>query len=135
MQTLLGYLNLEKGQAHRALDDSIACLNVTLKCFEKLGPEITIGDIFKIQLKKLNWLDYSIQDLHKKEPWKNIIEAIHRKSNLFMTYQGGSKPGTEREVCPKGIVRSPNGDFLVAMAQGEKIAKRYFLDKITAARL
>ena len=36
LQTLIKYFQLPQGQAHRAEDDAEACMQVTLKCLEKL---------------------------------------------------------------------------------------------------
>ncbi|MEO0336143.1 MAG: 3'-5' exonuclease, partial [Pseudomonadota bacterium] len=41
LQTLIKVLNLQAGQAHRALDDARACLGVTLECFSRMGAEAT----------------------------------------------------------------------------------------------
>ncbi|MCB0355931.1 MAG: 3'-5' exonuclease [Bdellovibrionales bacterium] len=135
LQTLIKYLNLSSGQAHRALDDSIACLELTLKCFEKLGPETTLQEILELQGGPIWWKEYALSELKKASQWNAIFMALDNESEVYITYEGGSKPGRERCVLPKGIIRSARGDQLVAMASGESLAKRYFFAKISASRL
>ena len=44
LQTLIQYFKLNGGQAHRALDDARACLQLSIKCFEKLGLRVKGND-------------------------------------------------------------------------------------------
>ncbi len=135
LQTLVKELNLPGGEAHRALTDTINCLQLTLKCFAALGPNMTVGDILQIQKKKILWQDFSILQLRCRPALTAILDAFQQKSDVQITYQGGSQPGTARTVKPIGIVRNPDADFLVATATGEEMSKRYFLDKITKSAI
>ncbi len=138
LQTLINYLGIEQGQAHRALDDSLACLGVALKCFAKMDElksmDVPLSILISKQKKKLNWSSFSMREIACNSKWSAIYEAILEKRTVSITYLGGSKPGKEREVMPQGIVRSPDGDFLVATAKGESVAKRYFLRKLSMSR-
>lgn len=128
LQTLVQFLKIEGGQAHRAYDDARSCLMVALECFKKLGPEATLKKALDCQEKKLFWPNYSLQSL-RDEKYKNLIIAIEAKKDVDMTYQGGSNKGTRR-LRPIGIVRNPDGDYLQAHCMIENIAKRFYLSRI-----
>lgn len=135
LQTLIQFLGLPQGQAHRALDDAMACLRVALQCFEKVGETARIEDLYKFQKSELRWQDYSISTLTEKEALLHIVSAIRQKRLVELTYAGGSRPGQPRELLPLGIVRNPNGDFLVAREPAETQTKRFFVSQIQAARV
>ena len=59
LQTLVKYLDLDGGQAHRALDDASACLQLLFKCFEK-KKVATFEDAFRLQGSPLWWQDFSM---------------------------------------------------------------------------
>jgi DNA polymerase-3 subunit epsilon len=135
LQTLVKYLGLPAGQAHRALDDAKACMDVALKCFERIGPEAKLDDIYKFQGSELKWSDYSINSLSEKAAMLTLVSAIKQKARVELVYSGGSRPGQPRELNPIGIVRNPNGDFLVAREPGEDQTKRFFLSQITSVKI
>lgn len=132
LQTLIKHLQLPSRQAHRALSDAEGCLDVALKCFEKLG-EVTLGHICEVQTKTLNWIDYSIDQLWQKQNYRAMIEALKEQDLVQIEYMGGSRPGHRRTVRPIGLVRSPDQDFLVAIENEGEHPKRFFLDKIRAS--
>jgi DNA polymerase-3 subunit epsilon len=136
LATLAKHFNIDAGAAHRALDDAKTCLQVALKCFEKLGDEAKVKDIFDIQHTALTWDKFSISALTEKAVMANLVRALRDRAEVYLTYEGGSKPGTARRLFPLGLVRSPEGgDFLVA-GDGEENSqpKRYFLEKISEVR-
>lgn len=135
LQTLIKYFALEQGQAHRALDDAKACLEVALRCFAKVGPRASIEELLKYQEAVLAWSDYSVQDLRGHPAYSQVVLALEKNSMLQIVYQGGSKPGQARTVQPLGIVRNPLDDYLVAQEEKDEFPKRYFLKKISAARI
>lgn len=132
LQTLIKHLGLEQGAAHRALDDAAACLGVFLACLKTQPEDCTLREILDIQEKSLYWKNYSINSLLKNENFRAIINAIEKKSSIIIVYQGGSLKG-EREIIPKGIVRSPDGDFLAATEINDTQIKRFYLGKIKSA--
>lgn len=133
LQTLVKLLNINGGQAHRALDDAKACMHVAWECFKRLGEHITLQELIKHQGAWLSWKHYSILSLEENKRFQNIVSAIRRGQEINLTYDGGSRPGRSRVVKPIGLVRSPNGDFLVALENGINPPKRYFLNKISDA--
>ncbi len=135
LQTLIQFLNLPQGQAHRALDDAEACLQVALRCFHVIGEHATLEDLFRFQETDMKWLNYSIDELCEKEAYHNLVSAIRGRKIVEMVYQGGSRPGKGRELEPVGIVRNPNGDFLVGREPGQPQTKRFFLSQISAAKI
>jgi DNA polymerase-3 subunit epsilon len=132
LQTLVEFFDLHKGTAHRALDDAKACLSVILKCFEKFGQEKTYEEILKLQQSNLDWQRYSIHFLEEQQRFQAIVLAIKNRRNLEISYRTGSD---KREVKPIGLVRNPDGDYLVAFEGYEKQHKRYYLDKIVDAHV
>jgi len=135
LQTLVNVLNIEGGQAHRALDDARACLQVALECFRRAGEDSTLRDLIQLQGRELCWQHYSMNDLKEEERTANLIKAIREKREATIVYQGGSRPGKARVIQPLGLVRNPNGDFLVASENGRMPPKRYTLDKVTSTKL
>ncbi len=135
LQTLARHFAIDSGSAHRALDHAKTCLAVALKCFEAVGVHCTMMEIMSAQNRQLQWHDFSIEYLMEKEIFRVLVRATLDKREVLMTYAGGSKPGQIRRVFPLGIVRNPEGDFLVATEGDEVQTKRYFLDKVTAVRI
>jgi DNA polymerase III subunit epsilon len=134
LKTLAEFFEIDAGAAHRALDDAKTCLGVALKCFEKLGKVATLRDILSKQNRHLFWRHFSIESLMERDALRMLVRATLDRREVFMQYLGGSKPGQERRVFPLGMVRNPDGDFLVATEGDEVQTKRYFLEKIGAVR-
>lgn len=143
LQTLIRFFKLNQGQAHRALDDARACLEVGLRIFEKIesikknvkpNEPLSIDEIYAYQEARLPWVDYGVSDLKSHPVHSKIVESLERHVQLQIVYSGGSRPGQARTVNPLGIVRNPLDDYLVATEIAGEIPKRYFFKKITAAR-
>lgn len=132
LQTLVRFFNLPKGTAHRALDDAKACLEVGLRCLEKVGDE-PIERASDIQGGPLTWERFSMKSIEETPIGKVLIQSIRDQSRVEMKYGAGSQPGDLRRVHPHGLVRSLDGDFLVAYAEKDQRSKRYFLEKILSA--
>lgn len=135
LKTLAAHFGIEAGAAHRALDDARTCLGVALKYFEKLGDEAKLSDIQGIQNTQLPWLRFSIDALTEREHFRTMVRALRDKREIVITYESGSRPGEPRKVFPMGLVRNPDGDFLVATEgnnEGDDVLpKRYFLEHIS----
>lgn len=139
LATLAKHFEIEAGAAHRALDDAKTCLAVALKYFEKLGTEAKLSDIQGIQVTPLPWTRFSIDALTEREHFRTMVRALRDKREIIMVYESGSRPGEPRKVFPMGLVRNPDGDYLVATEgnnEGDDVrAKRYFLEHISAVRM
>ncbi len=134
LQTLIPHLGLPLGQAHRALDDAQACWGVAEFCFQKLGPQATLAEIQACQQKDLRWPLYSIQALKERDSLSPLIEATEASAAVEIVYQGGSHAGQPRTIYPVGIVRNPDGDYVVARGPGDSQLKRFYLEKIKESR-
>ncbi len=134
LQTLVKFLNLEGGAAHRALDDARSCLGVGLECFKRLGDQAQLSDLLKSQEKSLKWGDYSLLN-GGNQVVNTLIDAILKKKNLDILYQKGTTGGESRTVTPLGIVRNPDGDYLQAICLRDQVSKRYYLSKLKEAVL
>lgn len=130
LQTLIPLLNITQGTAHRALDDSAACLQVALKCMEKLGADKTIDAVLEAQGGRLDWRNYSLKELRQHDLIGLVIDAIERAIGITLTYKGGLSPGAPRPIKPIGIVRNPDGDYVVGFCEREQKAKRYYINRI-----
>ena len=84
LATLVAHFGINQGQAHRALDDSKACLEVALRCFLKVDERLaltqpsSIADlqkIFEVQGGPLHWSGFSLKQLENQEPLASIIKA------------------------------------------------------------
>ena len=135
LATLAAQFNIPTGQAHRALDDTKACLYLGLECFKRAGAEAKLTELFKIQGGDIPWSQFSIATLKSNPVFSKIIEALEKKSELQIVYSGGSRPGEPRTVLPLGLVRNLDDDFLVAQDEPNTVPKRYFLKRITASAL
>ncbi len=135
LATLAQNFGIDTGQAHRALDDTKACLQLGLKCFELAGAEAKVTEIFKIQGGDIPWSQFSIMTLKSNPVFARIVEALDRKSELQISYSGGSRPGEPRTIMPLGIVRNLDDDFLVAQDEPNAVPKRYFLKRIIGSAL
>lgn len=129
LQTLIKFLNIDGGQAHRALDDAKACLMVALECFKRMGPEADLEQAVRVMQKKLQWADYYLLN----NP-SNLIQILARvileKGDFQFVYDGGSLKGKTRVMTPKGIVRNPDGDYVSAICHLDRVQKRFYLAKI-----
>jgi DNA polymerase III subunit epsilon len=143
LATLAQYFHVEAGAAHRALDDAKTCLQVALHYFAGLGAEASVSDILRTQGAALEWPRFSIESLMEREALRALVQALRERREVALTYNSGSRPGQSRKVQPLGLVRSLDGDFLVASEIGADALiedernthpKRYFLDKISAVR-
>jgi DNA polymerase III subunit epsilon len=131
LQTLIQFFKLPQGAAHRALDDAKACLEVGLRCLEK-SADAPLGETMLHQGGPLTWLRFSMRALNdENSEAKKLIEAVKAQKIVTMTYSAGSTPGESRRVHPVGVVRSLDGDFLVAYDEKDQRSKRYFIEKIS----
>ncbi len=136
LQTLVKYLGLEGGQAHRALDDASACLQLLFKCFEEKKVQ-TFADAFRLQGSPLWWQDFSLKGKAlQNQQWGKVIQAIETQKNLEIIYAGGSMKGKKREVRPISVVCSTTGDFMVAFDPNEpEQSKRFYFKKLSEAEI
>jgi DNA polymerase-3 subunit epsilon len=135
LQTLIKYLNLPQGMAHRASDDARACLQVTLLCLNKLGKQASLKEILHKQGKRVYWEDYSIKDLNLNPTLRQVSEATINKRELDFVYESKNKKISTRRAKPIGIVRNPDGDFMQALCYIDKTEKRFYLNKIKEAQV
>jgi DNA polymerase-3 subunit epsilon len=137
LATLAQHFGVNAGAAHRAFDDAMACLNVAIAMFEKLGRQTKNGDIQTAQGTALTWDRFSVESLTEREHFRTLVRALRDKREVIITYQGGSRKGEPRKIFPMGLVRQPDNDFLVATAgngEDEEQPKRFFLDKISSVQ-
>ncbi len=137
LQTLVQEMNLTKGTAHRALDDSRACGAAFFKCLEKIGAGRPLKDIFETQVHVLRWPRFSIREIEQYEVFAPIIEAIKKGINVEIVYGAGTHADQTRVIKPLGIVRTLDGDFLAAPGDpgGPYKHKRYYLKRISKSSL
>jgi DNA polymerase III subunit epsilon len=135
LATLVNLLDIKMENAHRALDDSIACLDVGLKCMEKLGKDSTLEFIFQTQGGALQWGRYSLNDLIAQDLMRPLVEATKKQLLLEITYNGGSQPGEPRRITPQGLVRNPDGDYVVGLCHRDNNEKRFYLNRISTAKI
>lgn len=135
LQTLIPFLHLKQGAAHRAYDDTYACYELFLKCLERLGDPISLSKVLSAQKKKLNWNDFSILNIMNQTRIQAIFDALIKKRDIEFVYQAGTFVGKPRRATPIGIVRNPDGDYLYAFCHLDKSNKRFYLNKISESTL
>ena len=134
LQTLVKFLGIDGGSAHRALDDAKSCYHVAAECLNRAGEEANLQKIQSIQAKNLAWDNYKIIN-RDDAVVSSIVEAIRTKKVLEIIYERGSRPGTPRQVIPWGIVRNPDGDYLMAFCKIDNTNKRFYLNEIRQAEV
>lgn len=127
LQTLIKFFGLPQGTAHRALDDTKACLEVGLRCLAKTGDESLLSLAFEAQGGAITWERFSMKRLEENPDGAALVRAIREGRDIEMNYGAGPR----RRARPIGLVRSLDGDFLVAFDEGGDRSKRFFLEKIT----
>jgi DNA polymerase-3 subunit epsilon len=135
LATLCSLLDIKVKNAHRALDDSIACQEVTFRCMEQLGGLMPLEFMFDAQGGAFLWPRYSVSELLNQELTKTLVEACRGQLVLEFTYQGGSKAGQPRRMTPQGLVRNPMGDYVVGLCHVDNRDKRFFINRILSARI
>lgn len=134
LPTLAAHFGLDTGALHRALDDAKTCLGIALKYFEQVGGTATLHQIYDAQKIMLPWNRFSIMALIERAHLRVLIRALRDKRDVNMVYESVSRPGQSRKVTPQGLVRQPDGDFLVAVEDGEDKPKRYYIEKISGVQ-
>lgn len=129
LQTLVKELKLSGGEAHRAYDDANACLQVFLKCTEKIDPDQTIKRLLDIQSKDLGWVNYSVVQSHDSK-LISLAESCRVQSEIVFTYLSGQTKGQTRKMIPLGIVRNPDGDYVHGFCLIDQQNKRFYINKI-----
>jgi DNA polymerase-3 subunit epsilon len=136
LATLVKELGVIHAKAHRALEDSQACLDVALKLMEKAGSDKTLDEILKIQAVEFFWPRYSLKDISSQSnTYMVLIEASRGQLVTEITYDGGSQPGAVRQITPAGLVRTHQGDYIVAMCHREHREKRFYVNRISSAKI
>lgn len=131
LQTLVKHFKLDGGSAHRAFDDAKSCLLVLFEIMKIMGPKYTLQQAIESLGKPLHWQLYSVFG-HPDRRIKNLCEAIYSRRNVEMVYQKGGGGRTEiRLVKPIGVVRNPDGDYLMAHCLKDNQDKRFYLSKIS----
>jgi DNA polymerase III subunit epsilon len=132
--TLANTLGVSPGNSHRALDDAKTCLYVGIECFKRLGLDQPLSLAIKTQGQNLMWQDFSIDSLRETDVGRVLVRAVIDEVDVEIVYQGGSRPGRGRPVSPKGIVRGPQRDFLVADDFQGGVEKRYYINRVDSAK-
>ncbi len=134
LQTLVKFLGIDGGAAHRAFDDAHACFRVASECFRRLNGDNTLEQALKLQSKNLKWDNYQILG-SADNVIPILVEAINSKKQIDMTYEKGSRRGESRLVKPWGIVKNPDGDYLMALCLQDNVNKRFYLKEIKEAKV
>lgn len=133
LQTLVRYLRIDGGSAHRAYDDAFACLQVGLECLRRAeaaaGIEMTFRGIYKSQGKPVEWDNFRLLT-NSDEKLSETARAVLEGKDLEIQYSGGSLRGQSRRITPKGIVRNPDGDYISAICHVDRAQKRFYFSKI-----
>jgi len=130
LQTLVEFFKFEKNTAHRAYDDAISCLNVALKCLEKIGWDKNLEDAIKTQERTILWQNFYLQELKRNPAILSLMQAIQENKKARIIYKKNSTSKLDEVIIPHGLVRSPDGDFLFAYSDIEKKVRRFYLDRI-----
>ncbi len=134
LQTLIRFLGIQQGTAHRALDDSQACLEVGLHCLTKEG---ALEDPYRIfsQVKcSYQWSDFKVLS-STDDTVQTLIKAIQEKLSVNLIYTSNESQEQRRRINPVGLVRTPEGDFVQAQCLRDHSFKRFYLKKMKNIQL
>ncbi len=134
LQTLVEFFDLPRNQAHRAYDDAISCLNVAMKCFEKVGWDKTLKDLYDIQGRSLSWNNFYLHELKKNPTFKNLIDGVQQSKIVRVIYKAGNSRRDEK-IKVHAVVRSPDGDFIFGNTETDSKVKRFYLSKIVETEI
>lgn len=132
LQTLIGVLGLDRGTAHRALDDARACLSVGLECMKRMGEQATLAEVLKVVEKDLRWENYSAFRSANSTIDK-VVECLKKGLSMDIVYDGGKVKNETRRITPVGLVRNPDGDYVMATCHRDAARKRFYIQKIKDA--
>ncbi len=132
LQTLIGLLKLDGGTAHRALDDARACLHVGLECMNRMGGLSPLSDVLRAVGKDLRWENYHVLKSGNSTIEK-VVESVRDGKSMDIIYDGGSLKNETRRITPQGLVRNPDGDYVMAMCHRDAAPKRFYVQKIKDA--
>ena len=119
---------VKQEDAHRALGDVSATMELFFRIVERLGPDSvpTLGELLNLQ-----W--YGREG---RSPWSEAIEqAIRESRTITIRYRSASSRVTTREVRPLRIDATYGGGYLVAhcLLRGEE--RTFRLDRIVKIAL
>jgi DNA polymerase-3 subunit epsilon len=135
LQTLIKFLRLDQGAAHRALDDSLACLEVFHRCMARVDTETTFLELEEIQEQSLAWDYFSMKRFITTQHITDIVEAIKNKRILEINYMTSNvKTNYYREIHPKGLVLNPEQPYIIALCTQEMRDKRFYIHRILDVR-
>ena len=135
LQTLIKFLKLDQGTAHRALDDSKACLELFHRCMSRVESDTTFLELEEIQEKPLTWETFSMKKFVTTQITTSLYEAIKAKRAVEINYQTSSvKTNYYREIHPKGLVLNPDQPYVIALCTQEMRDKRFYVNKILDVR-
>ena len=129
LQTLIPHLGIHQGTAHRALDDSKACLEVFLHCMKKEKHPMYLNQVIDKQGTAIPWKDFSYKALDENQNTRILVSAIKEKQLVEIEYATH-----RREIFPKGLVLSPGNNFVQALCMSDNSSKRFYLNKITSVK-
>ena len=113
---------------HRALDDTIACLEVFLKTIKSsTNPKTSLKDGYLFNGKDFEGGDLS--DLKIPNNLKSLPELVRKKSTFEIMYSGGTKKNQFRKVQGGKFASRPNGNVLYALCEETKLYKYYKLKR------
>lgn len=136
LQTLIPFLGIEQGTAHRAGDDARACLEVGIHCMGRIGYHEPISKVFEAVGKDLRWHNFSLSRENMNDLIRIIREAIEQKKSLDISYEGGSTTKKDvRRITPMGLVLNPDGDYVMAKCHRDGAQKRFYLAKMSGIQL
>ena len=121
LDTLARHFQLDPGDAHRALADSLRVKGIWL----------AMGGVGLIQA---GMVAYSIFD-HKRPAfaplgWEKMLVAIERAARVKIAYKGGSHGTEPREITPLQIENKGGTDYLVALCHVDAKKKKFRLDRL-----
>lgn len=131
LKTLSDFINFQY-QAHRALDDALA----TVEVWEYLlNQSVEKEKIQLAQRKSLVFTTDKIKDYEENtEVFQKIRSLIGANRKAFIVYKGGSRKGKERPINPIALIPLPQHVTLYAYCFLDEMYKAFTLKKIDFVR-
>tara|TARA_B100001248_G_scaffold262389_1_gene258020 strand:+ start:22384 stop:23232 length:849 start_codon:yes stop_codon:yes gene_type:complete len=136
LQTLVDFLRLDKGTAHRAMDDAIACLQLFLRCLERVPEDATLKELEETQDLHIEWSQFSLNHFLDDRVGSDLVALIRQQQTCFINYKSpNNKKDNYREIMPKGLVLNPQKGFVPALCLKDMKDKRFYIERIQEVKL
>lgn len=133
LESLAIYLGIKSEKYHRALEDSIVCMEIFLKCCTKIGDldYITLEDILVVNESGLN---SDISEILLEDKFQPLRSALKSGNRIEIDYEDATGVITKREIKPILVGYFKGSPMIEAFCYKRKAKRHFRLDRIIKFR-